>query len=322
MMIPRDGYYHIVSRTVLKSFLLDEVAKEKFMVILRKLSQVYFVRVVSFAIMSNHVHLIVRMLPEEDISDEDVKHRFHRYYNEGVVERFQRPFLEEEIDYYRTRFGDLSKFMQDLKQRFSRWYNKKMDNHGHIWGERFTSVLLEAGRALTACMVYVELNSLRAGIVERPEDYRWCSLAHYVTGGRAASWLDHETLHTKMEWRVALDTKGQATIGTKSVVKKYLELIYREGLIEREGKASLKDNTQEMALDDNFKSVGVLSFRRRIRFFSDGVFLGGKDFCETQFGVFRDYFSTKKERSGQPVMPRRAAVPGGLLDIYAIRRFT
>ncbi|MBN2381736.1 transposase, partial [bacterium] len=161
---PRSGYYHIVTRTVLKSFLLDEIAKEEFLSILRKLSQVYFVKVVSFAIMSNHVHLIVRMLPQEEISDAELRQRHDRYYNEGKT-LSRRRFDPNRSEYFRARFGDLSKFMQDLKQRFSRWYNKRMNNHGHIWGERFTSVLLEAGRALTACMIYVELNSLRAGLV-------------------------------------------------------------------------------------------------------------------------------------------------------------
>ncbi|MBN2384604.1 transposase, partial [bacterium] len=77
---PRSGYYHCVTRTVLKSFLLDEVAKEEFLNLLRKLAQVYFVKVVSFAIMSNHVHLIVRMLPQEEISDAELRQRHDRYY--------------------------------------------------------------------------------------------------------------------------------------------------------------------------------------------------------------------------------------------------
>lgn len=319
---PRDGYYHLISRTVLKSFLLDDGGKEKFMGLLRELAQVYFVKVVSFAIMSNHVHMIVRMLGQDEISDDEVRQRFHQYYNAGVSKRFWKPYLEEDLAYFRGRFGDLSRFMQDLKQRFSRWHNKKTDNHGTIWGERFKSVMLESGRALTACMVYVELNSVRAGLVTRPEEYRWCSLSHYVTGGRAASWLDHETLRTRMEWRVALDGDSEKTIKTQSLVKKYLQVVYREGMIEREGKASLKQERGESALADNFQATGALSFRRRIRHFSEGVFLGGQEFCETQFGMFRDYFKTKKERKGQPVLPRQAQEQGGLLDIYAIRKLT
>ncbi|MBN2382084.1 hypothetical protein JXQ70_04290, partial [bacterium] len=67
---------------------------------------------------------------------------------------------------------------------------------------------------------------------------------------------------------------------------------------------------------------GVLSFKRRIRHFSDGVFLGGKEFCQQRFNEFRSYFQTKKEREGKPIQSCRAAVPGGLLDIYSIRKLT
>ena len=65
---PGDGYYHVISRTVLKSFLLDDNAREKFLSILRKLARVYFVKVVTFSLMSNHFHLIVRMLPDDDFA--------------------------------------------------------------------------------------------------------------------------------------------------------------------------------------------------------------------------------------------------------------
>ncbi|MBN2384523.1 hypothetical protein JXQ70_16740, partial [bacterium] len=109
---------------------------------------------------------------------------------------------------------------------------------------------------------------------------------------------------------------------SKSVVKEYLTLVYREGMVERPGKATLDEQVGEQALREDFASLGVLSFRQRIRHFSDGVFLGGKDFCRQQFNDFRSYFQTKKERQGQPVMPRRAAVPGGLLDLYTIRKLT
>ena len=59
-----------------------------------------------------------------------------------------------------------------------------------FWAERFKSVLLGGPRALLTCLVYVELNAVRAGIVNSPEDYRYCGLHHYVAGGRILEWLD------------------------------------------------------------------------------------------------------------------------------------
>lgn len=335
---PRDGYYHITSRTVLKSFILDDVAKEQFINILKQLSQTYFIKVVTFTVMSNHFHLVVQMLPSEHISDAQLKERFHRYYNEKKTK-------DNWIDYQfinsaqlRRRFSDLSRFMQDLKQRFSRWYNRQTGNHGHVWSERFKSVMLETGRAVLACMVYVDLNSLRAGMVNRPEDYRFCGLAHYVTGGRAASWLDRETMrqtvnneaikHAEYQTSSSSEKDSEYTIVTstkkasryRNEVKAYLAIIYREGLMERPGKANLSKQVVEASQAAEFSDVGVMSLRRRVRHFTDGVFLGSKTFCSLRFQEFRQSFQTTKTRSGHSIMPRRAAVPGGLLDLHALRK--
>ena len=51
---PEEGYYHVISRTVLQHYLLGETEKEFFQKLLKKLSQVYFVRVATFAVLSNH----------------------------------------------------------------------------------------------------------------------------------------------------------------------------------------------------------------------------------------------------------------------------
>ena len=88
--------------------------------------------------------------------------------------------------------------MQDLKQRFSRWYNRQHDGFGTTWAERFKSVMLQSDKALLACMVYVDLNSVRAGISSFPENYRYCGLSHYLTGGNASEWLDYESLETAL----------------------------------------------------------------------------------------------------------------------------
>ncbi len=50
---PEEGYYHVISRTVQQEFILHEKGKEYFMKLLKKLSQVYFVRVAAFALLSN-----------------------------------------------------------------------------------------------------------------------------------------------------------------------------------------------------------------------------------------------------------------------------
>ena len=52
-----------------------------------------------------------------------------------------------------------------------------------MWGERFKSLIVEDGLTLVNLLAYVDLNAVRAGIVKRPEEYRWCSLGYHVQSG-------------------------------------------------------------------------------------------------------------------------------------------
>ncbi len=70
--------------------------------------------------------------------------------------------------------------MKELKQTFTRFYNRRHDRRGYFWGDRFKSLIVEDGETLINCLAYIDLNPVRAGIVERPEEYRWSSLGYHV----------------------------------------------------------------------------------------------------------------------------------------------
>lgn len=316
---PKEGYYHIMSRTVLKAFLLDKTAKEHFLRLFKKMSRVYFTNIATFTIMSNHFHIIVQMLPSNEISDEELRARFELYYNEGVPKKWHRIFDDKDAEHFRNRLSDVSCFIQDIKQRFSRWYNQLNDGHGHIWAERFKSVILQNEQALLACMVYVELNSVRAGIVERPEEYRYSGLHHMLTGGRASMWLNHHSLASALSF---YDTKSSS----KNLYKRYIEIVYNEGMIEKPGKAKISEELGNEVLKSKSLDKTIFSFRKRIRYFSDGVILGSKLFCEQKFQEFQPYFHTKKKhREGHLILRNKekdAADTSELLNLYSIRKFT
>jgi len=70
-------------------------------------------------------------------------------------------------------------FMEELKQRCTRWLHRQHLRKGTLWEERYRSVLVEGEViALTAVAVYIDLNPVRAGLAESPEDCPW-------SGGRA-----------------------------------------------------------------------------------------------------------------------------------------
>lgn len=74
----------------------------------------------------------------------------------------------------------LSKAMQSLGRRYVRWFNDKYGRTGTLWEGRFRSTVIDADRYLLACARYIELNPVRAGIVNSPELYRWSSYAHHA----------------------------------------------------------------------------------------------------------------------------------------------
>ena len=82
----------------------------------------------------------------------------------------------------------LSKMMQDLGRDYVRYFNKKHTRTGTLWEGRFRSALIQTDRYFLACMVYIDLNPVRAGMVAQALDHPWSSPAHY-TGARQDSWL-------------------------------------------------------------------------------------------------------------------------------------
>jgi putative transposase len=80
----------------------------------------------------------------------------------------------------RLKLSNLSEFIREIKVGFARCYNRRHNRRGYFWGERFKSVIVENGETLINCLAYIDLIPLRAGLVERPEQYRWNSLGYHL----------------------------------------------------------------------------------------------------------------------------------------------
>jgi putative transposase len=81
-----------------------------------------------------------------------------------------------------TPNGDdsLPRMMQAVGRKYVRYFNDVHKRSGTLWEGRYKSALVQTDRYLLACMVYLDLNPVRAGLVTRPQDYPWSSYAHYV----------------------------------------------------------------------------------------------------------------------------------------------
>ena len=74
----------------------------------------------------------------------------------------------------------IPQMMQAVGRRYVRNYNLRHSRTGTLWEGRYRSTLIQAERYLLACMVYIDLNPVRAGMVADPGDYPWSSYLHYI----------------------------------------------------------------------------------------------------------------------------------------------
>ena len=175
--------YHVISRTALDGYPIVDAEKDYFIELIRKIVALYFVEILGFCLMSNHFHLLVRMLPDTDFSDKEIKRRHFDFYGKDRV------LADGQIPYYREKWSSLSEFIREIKLSFTRYYNRRHNRRGYFWGDRFKSVVVENGDTLINCLAYIDLNPIRAGLVDRPEEYRWSSIGHHVQAGKKDNFL-------------------------------------------------------------------------------------------------------------------------------------
>lgn len=276
--------YHVVSRTAFAQFAFEAVEKEHFLRILRRQAGFCGVEVLAYCVMSNHFHLLVKVPEPGPISDSELLRRYRLLYggrscppSSPAPERLAKLLEEDEKEGRElrgrilARMHDLSVFVRELKQRFGIWYNHRHDNRGTLWAERFRSTIVEASaEALSTVAAYIDLNPVRAKMVDDPGDYRFSSFGRAVAGNRAARRGYEGVFCQKSDWEGLLPSynlvlygKGE---GPKGVTGKDL------GCIDAEKAAKVLDNGGRLP-------VWQL-LRWRVRYFTYGTALGSKHFLE------------------------------------------
>jgi len=89
--------------------------------------------------------------------------------------------------------GCVSAMMQSLGRRYVRRFNSRHDRTGTLWEGRFKSSLVDSERYVLACYRYIELNPVRAGMVNTPEEYPWSSVCANAYGNHDALVCPHQT---------------------------------------------------------------------------------------------------------------------------------
>lgn len=153
---------------------------------LQKVSYFSGVEVVTYCLMPNHFHLLVRVNAGAGVSDSELVDRYRKLYPkpspyqplsaERLAEILKKGGGEAERirKTLKARMNNISEFMKTLKQRFTAWYNSNHTRFGPLWSDRFKSVLVEGSRyAVETVAAYIDLNPVRAGMVNDPKDYRY-----------------------------------------------------------------------------------------------------------------------------------------------------
>ena len=312
---PLESYcYHVMSRTCGGEVFFDDVEKEALRRVIWRMAEFCGIKVLTYCLMGNHFHLLAEVphrgtwLQRFEGADGEAKLLEHLsiLYSRAYVgllrdeladlrARGMAVLAEQRLVALKKRFCDLSLFVKEVKERFSRWFNKRRGRRGTLWMDRFKSVLVEGqGEALRTMAAYIDLNPVRAGLVKDPKDYRWCGYAEALGGSRRAQ-------------RGLCKAQGKPVDGWKSAgaAEAYRCLLHAEGREVKDAqneKVVQRGVTAESAravLAEKGKLSPAELVRLRVRYFTDGVVLGSREFVEGVFEAQRELFGPKRKKGAR-----------------------
>lgn len=283
------GSYHIISRVAGDEYRLGDEEKEFLFNLIKQLAKGFFVTIHAFCIMDNHFHILLTCMEKEAMwaTNDDLKRRYKAMYGKNAEPPEGRysgngeviPDPDGGMERLRERLGSVSRFVQELKQNFSRWYNDRNKRTGYFWGGRFKGVIVYKGDGQLIVSSYIDLNPLRAGIVECPEHYRWSSLGWRsrspVKAGKVLRPITLEDVIEGSESGRVYDLPPLEVSTELDGLAWYREFVYLSGSIEREGKASIPQHL----VDHVVACHGYFGIKDRLRYrlknFSEGIAIGG-----------------------------------------------
>jgi hypothetical protein len=273
-----EGVYHCFSRCVRRAFLCgyDAVTGRDFshrkawlLDRMKELAGIFAIEVCAYAILAAHYHLIARTRPDIVAlwTDREVARRWLMLFpargrGKGVLpEETDISGLAdqpERIAELRQRLSSLSWFMGQLNEYIARAANKEDGVKGRFWESRFKAQVLLDEAGVAACMVYVDLNAIRAGLAETPEGSDFTSIQE-----RIQAW-QRERSAGAADSRKATEAEGRSTgepaaaerlavwlcpiqsdLGRRGIlpmrVEEYMDLVDRSGRLIRTDKRGAID---------------------------------------------------------------------------------
>ncbi|MFM4825886.1 transposase [Aeromonas bivalvium] len=273
-------YYHVVSRCVRRAFLCGEDShsgqtyehRRQWVVDkLGLLSQVFAIEICAYAVMSNHYHLVLKVAPDKakGWSDREVAERWavlfqwppllRRWYQEEALLVPEQAVVQSLIAQWRERLYSISWLVRLLNESLARQANQEDGCKGHFWEGRFKSQALLTETALLSCMTYVDLNPVRAGIADMPEESDYTSIKQRI---------EDSTADAKSALRLLPFSAKNESEALPCGFADYLTLVDWTGRAIRADKrgyipAALAPIMQRLGLDESQWLRQVALFRRR-----------------------------------------------------------
>ncbi len=235
----------------------DRRARRKLLDMILFYVSVYRCRLAAFQIMGNHFHFVVHFEKPRSLSRKELMESADKLYGRKV-EKKTADWTVAQWKAFNQRLFDVSKLMQNVDGLYAVWFNHQFRRRGHFWSERFKNPELLGTEAVQDAILYVELNAVRAGLVKRPEQWKWGSARWRLTG------KDHDL--------IPLEELFPSDPGTDVYRSYRARLYYRGAVPTRENQAAIPRWILHQEQRRGFTRAGA--FRRRLRFLTDGLAVG------------------------------------------------
>lgn len=269
--VEETPYYHVVSRCVRRAFLCgkDSVTGKCFehrrgwlIDRIKEVTDIFAIDVCSYAIMSNHFHIVLRVNSNKEWNDTQVLMTWCSLYSLPVLcDRYLKGEISTEAEFcrvkeyvaeYRARLASVSWYMKSINEYVARMANEEDKCTGHFWESRFKSQALLDESALLTCMAYVDLNPIRAGMAKALNDSEFTSIK--------------ERIENKSTW---LSGFGKGVNDLPFYISIYIDLVDETGRCIRNNKRGFISEKTAKAIDEiginpdswldelkGFKSIG------------------------------------------------------------------
>ena len=282
-------------------------------------------------------------MPEGGLSDEELLRRLGAIYHETQVAQVAGELAEarrlakegraeESVvvarihERFTYRMHDLSQFMKGVMQRYTQWHNRVHQRSGHLWEDRFKSVIVEDGAAAKTIAAYIDLNPVRAGMVKEPADYRWSSYGEAIGGGARGNGRKARAGLVRA-LRAHQGIAADASLWANDVSRAYRKVLLAgageklESRVGGDGETAVKRTRKGMSAEEvkreqeraEERLVGIpfgKMLRCRVRYFTAGAVIGSRSFVNEAFASARERFGPQRKDGARKMRGSGAAAAG------------